>query len=92
MTESLFPHESPAPLHRPQQPIRGEGPMKWAPYSAVNVRKCDDCLQYTLEQLRDGHWAPLARQARFKLNQGGKTIAFLCAEHHQIRVEDAGQK
>lgn len=66
--------------------------MKWSPYKALNLRKCDDCLQYALEAMRDARPAPLARQARIKLSQGGKTIAFVCGEHHQIRVEDAGAK
>ena len=66
--------------------------MKWTPYNPLHPRRCDDCLQISLEHLRDGKWAPLARQARIKLSQDGKTIAFLCAEHHQIRAEDAGRK
>lgn len=92
MSEPLFEVPAPKPLHRPQQPITSVGPIKWSNYSALHPRRCDDCLQYALEQLRDGKGSPLARQARFALSQGGKTIAFVCAEHRHIRDEDAAAR
>lgn len=92
MTEPLFEAPAPAPLARPQQPLTGSGPVTWTNYSPLHPRRCDDCLQVALEALRDARLAPLARQARFKLSQDKKTVAFVCAEHRQIRIEDAGRR
>lgn len=85
--EPLFDLPPLAPLQKPQSPITAVGPMKWTTYNPLHARKCDDCMQVGLEAWRDGRPVVLARQARHKLSQGGKTIVFICGEHKQIRIE-----
>lgn len=85
----LFDPEPPKPLHTPQQPRIGEGDMKWSDYRPLHPRKCDDCQQVQAERWRDGKDVPICRNAKHKLAQGGTTIAFICGEHKQQRIEAA---
>lgn len=85
----LFDLPNTPPLRPPAHPRTAEGPVSWHDYKPKFARKCDDCLQLILEAIReDGALPPLARQARFSMKQDKRTVAFVCAEHKQLRQQD----
>jgi hypothetical protein len=89
MTENpgLFDMPAPKPLAKPRSPRTGTGPVKYAKYAPVRPVKCDDCMLVAWEAGQEGRSVPLARQARWKRTQG-ESVALVCAEHKQQRLED----